>query len=155
MSYSAQPFPITLVYTDADFRTNFPYFANTATYPEAQLQNFFNMGTQFVSNFNWGRMTNAARQTALYLLTAHLQQMFTDIVADNGAAPGVVTDAQIDKIRVQIQPPPGKTAFSYWLNQTTWGKQLLALLSVQSAGGFYKSGVPQLAGFRNSFGGFG
>jgi hypothetical protein len=144
-----------ITYTDADFRAQFPYFANTTLYPEVVLQMYFTMGTAYVQNLNIGCLTTAQRQLALYLMTAHLQAMFTAIVADNGSAPGVVTEAQIDKIRVSIQPPPDPNEWTYWLNQTPWGQQLLALLSAASVGGFYVAGRPELRAFRRAYGRFG
>jgi hypothetical protein len=145
----------TLTYNDTDFRTQLPFFANTSTYPQANLQEFFNLATEYVSAQTSPLFAVAGQQSALYLMTAHLQALYTAIVANLGAAPGVTVNATIDKIKVQIQPPPSKTAFTYWLNQSPWGQQLLALLSVNSVGGYSMGGRPGLGAFRNAWGGFG
>ena len=142
-----------LTYDDADFRAQFPYFSNTAIYPEAVLSMYFTMGTNWVSNYNWGFLNGASRQLALYQMTAHLTALFGLIAQNNGAAPNIETEAAIDKVRVTVQPPKSQSQFQQWLNQTPWGQQLLALLLLKSAGGFVVGGAPELSGFRR-VGGF-
>lgn len=141
-------YPNPLVYTDVDFRVAFPFFANMTTYPQASLQNWFTQGTSYVSAYNRGILRNVNRQLALYQMTAHLAALNDIIVAEAGAAPGLVVSAKIDKIAVTLKPPPSKTQFQWWLNLTPWGQMLLTLLSVRSAGGWNVGGTPELAAFR-------
>lgn len=151
-------YPNPLIYTDADFRSAFPKFADVSTYPADMLQNQFTIGTDYISATNWGSLRDASRQQALYLMTAHLQYMSDAVMSSenpDGSAPGIVTMGQIDKIKVMIAAPPGKSNFSYWLNQSPYGQQLLALLSLVSVGGFYFGGRPELAAFRRVGGFFG
>ena len=150
MSYSNP-----LVYNDADFRAMFPFFTSTVTYPQASLLNWFTMGTSYVSNINCGFMVDAARQQALYLMTAHLAALNDMIVANAGAVPTLVKGASIDKVKVDLEMPPTKTQFQWWLNLTPWGAQLLTLLAIQSAGGWVIGGLPERAAFRRVAGGFG
>jgi hypothetical protein len=145
----------TLVYNDADFRLAFPFFANATTFPEALLSMNFTNGTNYISDYNAGFLANGNRQYALYLMTAHLTQLGVLIAANNGAAPMIETQATVDKISVTVQPPPQKNQWQYWLNLTPWGAQLLALLQVASAGGWYVGGLPERAAFRRVGGGFG
>jgi hypothetical protein len=141
-------YPNPLVYTDADFRTAFPFFANTITYTEASLQLWFTQGTSYISAYNRGWLRNKNRQLALYQMTAHLAALNDIIVAENNAAPGLAVAARIDKIQVTLMPPPVKSQFQWWLNLTPYGQQLLALLQVRSAGGWSVGGTPELAAFR-------
>lgn len=150
MSYSNP-----LVYNDANFRAMFPFFVSTITYPTASLQNWFTMGTSYVSDVNCGYMIDAARQQALYLMTAHLAALNDIIVANAGSVPTLVKDAAIDKVHVGLEMPPTKTQFQWWLNLTPWGAQLLTLLNIQSAGGWIIGGLPERAAFRRVAGGFG
>lgn len=145
----------TLSYNDTAFRALLPYFANATTYPESQLQMFFNMATDFITTIPSWAFTGTQQQDALYYLTAHLQQIFTLYSANNGASPNIETEAQIDKVRVQVMPPIAKTAFQQWLNQTPFGQMLRALLSSAAAGGFYMAGRSELLPFRRAGGGFG
>lgn len=148
-------YPSILVYDDTAFRLQYPFFANVTTYPEITLQTNFTNGTSYISDYNAGILQGQSRQTALYLMTAHITALNDIIVANNGAAPGYVTNAKIDKISVTLEPPPAKNQFQWWLNLTPWGQQLLALLQVQSAGGWAVGGNPERLGMRRVGGGFG
>lgn len=155
---SGTVYPVSLIYTDADFRAQFPYFSDVNCYPTATLQMWFGLAGDYISNQNYGIMRDGQRQYALYLMTAHLQFISDGINSpDNadGSASGIVTQARVDKTQVTIQAPPGKTAFAYWLNQSPYGQQLLALLSMLAVGGFYGGGRPELAAFRRVGGFFG
>lgn len=146
---------ITLTYNDADFRAQFTYFANSTVYPEALLSMYFDMGSNWVSPLNIGSMTGAARQLALYQMTAHLTQLFSLISSNEGAAPNIETEAAIDKVRVTVQPPKSQSQFQQWLSQTPFGQQLLSLLLLKSTGGFFIGGNPERLAFRRVGGGFG
>lgn len=147
-----------LVYTDADFRAAFPFFADTTMYPEARLQQNFVNGSGYISTLNYGAMVDANRQQALYLITAHvtvLQDALNAAMAGQTMVIGILTQAKIDKVTVTVQPPVSKNAFQYWLNLTPYGQALLALLAVQSAGGWQVGGNPERQAFRRVAGGFG
>lgn len=145
----------TLTYDDATFRTQYPFFGNATAYPAAALQNWFTLGTAYISDYNAGIMQGAARQSALYMMTAHLQALSDMINADAGAVPGLVVDASVDKVKVTITPPPAKNQWQYWLGLTPWGQMLLALLQAKSAGGWSVGGNPERLGFRRVAGRFG
>lgn len=144
-----------ILYDDATFRATLPFFSNTAVYPEAALQQWFTNGISYISNYNAGALSGLDRQLACYLMTAHLAALNDQIVANGGSVPGFVVDATIDKVKVQIQPPPARNQFQYWLGLTPWGQQLLPLLAIKSAGGFFIGGSPERAAFRRVLGGFG
>jgi hypothetical protein len=138
-------------YNDTAFRALFPAYANTVTFQAAQVQAFWDTATAYVSNRSGGCYTGGltpAQQTlALNQMTAHLLYLNAQIAA--GTTPGVMTGATIDKISVTLEPPPAPNQWQYWLNQSPYGQQLLALLQVASVGGFYvTSSVPGQAGFR-------
>jgi len=61
----------------------------------------------------------------------------------------------VDKTSVTLVAPPGAdNQFKYWLNQSPYGQALLALLSVQSAGGFMGGFTAPRGGIRQPAGGF-
>lgn len=137
-------------YNDAAFRALFPAFANPTAYPQAMLQAYWDTATAYISNRNGGcyagGMTLAQQTLALNQMTAHLVALSGLIAA--GQTPGVMVGATIDKISITLEPPPAPNQWSYWLQSTPYGQQLLALLQVASAGGFYVStAVPGRAGF--------
>ena len=138
-------------YNDQAFRTLFPALAPSTDYASTIPQTYWNVATAYISNRNGGcyagGMTLAQQTLALNLMTAHLVYLTNLIAAGN--SPGVTTAATIDKISVTLEPPPAPNQWQYWLNQSPYGQQLLALLQVASVGGFYaSSAVPGRAGFQ-------
>ena len=69
------------------------------------------------------------RVLAIFLLTAHLLTLQGNI-AKGDVTGGIQASATIDKVSVSNVPPPTSDSFSYWLNQTTYGQQLLALIEL-------------------------
>jgi hypothetical protein len=131
------------------FRQLFAEFASATVYPDAILQaRWDNEAISYVSDENCGSLTGTKRAFAIQLMLAHILRLNAIIAAGPGSLTGVVTGATIDKVSVTLQPPPGKDAWLFWLNQTPYGQQLAALLSAQSAGGFYIGGLPERAAFR-------
>jgi Protein of unknown function (DUF4054) len=133
----------------AAFRALFPAFANTTIYPDSTIQLFWTTATAYITapgRCSYSALTPAQRTLALNQMTAHL--LYLSGLAVAGNTPGVVVGATIDKVSVTIQPPPEPNQWQYWLNQSPYGQQLLALLQVVSVGGFYAStAVPGRAGF--------
>jgi len=140
----------TIQFNSVNFRALFPAFANVTTYPDSLLQLIWNNATAYLSNntaCGWYSGMNCNQQTlALNYMTAHLLAIAGQIAA--GDTPGIVTGATIDKISVTIQPPPETTQWQWWLNQTPYGQQLLALLQVAAAGGRFYNRIPVLTAFR-------
>ena len=131
----------------AVWRAQFPQFKSISAYPNDLIENYFAQSEGYISN--WGRCnfrTLAFKRQALYLLTAHLAAIYVQINA--GSSPNVMTGATIDKVSITVEPPPAPNAWQYWLQTTPYGQQLLALLQVTSAGGFYGGGYPTVAAFR-------
>lgn len=141
----------TINYNDAAFRQLFPALSNVTTFPQALIQAYWDLATSYITNNTWSGWYagfNLLQQTnALNLMTAHLLAVNT--AAASGQPGGVLTGATIDKISVQMQPPPAPNQWQWWLNQSPYGQQLLALLQVGSAGGrFFTAGRPVVSAFR-------
>ena len=134
-------------YQDAAFRVQFPAFANQATYPAATLSAYFCAAESFITNSNYGWFRGCGSQLALNLMTAHMAQLAAN-VAQGQTTPGVETQASIDKISITQMTPPLGNAWQWYLGQTQYGAQLLALLQARSTGGFYTPGGAGRAGFR-------
>jgi|SRR6185312_6226654 len=135
-------------YNDANFRAQFPAFANVTTYPEAMLSGYWTTGTAYISVSNGpGWYSNPAQlQRALDLLCAHLAQIATQLAG--GQPLGVMTAASEGSVSITMQPPPTKSALSYWLSSTPYGAELRALLDIAASVGFYVGGSLERAGFR-------
>lgn len=140
-------FPTTLVFNIAYFRQAYTEFANTVLFPDATLDMYWQWATTYISKRNVGVLNDAARQRSLNLMTAHLGKI--QILNATGNVPGIVTHAEVDKVKIQLEPPPLPNQWQWWLNTTIYGQQLLALLQVKAAGGFYiPAGQPVLGAFR-------
>ena len=136
-----------IVLDTAAFRLAYRQFANATAFPDATLQMYFTSATNIISA-TWSScdyLADNARQNALYLLTAHLADLFLKINA--GEVPTFMKSATIDKVSVSIEPPPNATQFQWWLSLTGYGQQLLAILMVKAVGGFMGGGLPERAAF--------
>jgi hypothetical protein len=138
---------IILTFDYASFIVSYPAFSNSSVFPQATLQGYWDSGTAYISNVDYGWLNGAARQQALNLMTAHIAALFVLIAA--GQVPGLMQTATIDKITVGLTPPPLKNQFQWWLSLTPYGQMLLALLQVNSVGGFFVGSLPERTAFRS------
>lgn len=136
----------------AAFRALFPAFSNATTYPDALLTLRFTEGTMYLGAYDGCLLAGDQLQLALNYMTAHLQAS-ADMLA-RGQTAVIVTGSTIDKVQVQMMPPPIKSGWQWWLLTTPYGAQLWALLSFRSAGGFYIGGSAERAAFRKVGGRF-
>lgn len=123
----------------------FPAFADPVLFPTERLQLNWDMATCFISDkaYPWcGVLVGTCRESALYLMTAHLTALGVIIAA--GDTPGIVNSATIDKITVSLTPPPLKNGWQWWMSTTPYGAELWSLLQVKSAGGWYVGGSAPL-----------
>lgn len=135
-----------------DYPTFQGLFPALAAVNETQATAYFGLATAYL-NPNDGCMLNgAALGAALNLMTAHLSQL--GLAAAAGTPTGPIIGASEGSVSVSILPPPGKSAFDYWLSSTPYGQQLLALLSLRGAGGFLIGGSLERASFRKAGGVF-
>lgn len=128
------------------FRTQFPAFANSTTFPDGTLQQYWNAATCYVTPNDFCYLSGDCLQLALNLMTAHLTQLSVQIAA--GKMPYLMQSATIDKVTISLTPPPLKNQWQWWLSTTPYGMQLFAMLQAKSVGGFYIGGLPETAAFR-------
>lgn len=133
----------------AEFRAAFPAFASEVTYPDAMILSTYQSAICFIPECSGG----ACHTRKIYLMLAHLLTLQNAIATNNYS--GIVNGSTIDKVSVTLSAPPfGTSQFKYWLNLTPYGQELLALLAVDSAGGFYVGGRGELSAFRKVRGRF-
>lgn len=125
----------------ATFAQGYPQFSDMLAFPQATLQLYWNTATNFLSNNTAScGMTIPQRTTSLNLLTAHIAALST--IAAKGENTGLLQSAGIDKVNVSLTPPPEVNQWQWWLNQTPYGQQYLALMQVMAVGGFFVGGYP-------------
>lgn len=129
------------------FRMLFPVFASDTKYPDALINMFYGVACEYVPPYDvWCGLNGDTLTFALNCLTAHLLQMWK--LQSTNQIGKVVTGATIDKVTVSLLAPPVKDGWDFWLNQSPYGQQLLALLSLKSVGGWSIGGAPERAAFR-------
>lgn len=144
-------YPATLTFDPTLFRQQFPFFANETTYPDATLLINWTIATSYLTSRDCGILRDKDRQLGLNLMTAHITTINDMIIADNNTPTSLIVSSRIDKIAVTAQPPPSKDGFQWWLNLTSYGQALNALLRAATAGG-YAIGGSFAAGTLRRFG---
>lgn len=148
-----------LTFDYAQFIALIPEYSNVTKYPQATLQAYWNSAINYVCPIgNYGSLQGDKRQYALNLMTAHL--IYIANLAAAGTVPYLMQNSTIDKVTVGLTPPPLDNQWQWWLMVSPYGQQLLALLQVNSVGGFYiggsavrpsfgyQGGIPQRNGLR-------
>lgn len=120
------------------FRVRFPQFNPLA---DEQVLAAAEDGRWFLTDHGCG-----CTDQMLRLMVAHLLDL--QHKAQSGGVVGQVTGATVDKVAVNLAPPPSRDAWAHWLSLTVYGLQLQALLKSCTAGGLYLGGRPERAAFR-------
>lgn len=137
------------------FRALFPAFVDPIKFPDVMIEAQWSAATGIMGKWDGCLISGDQLQLALNYLTAHLLQSWVLIQAGGpSASVGVTVGATVDKVQVQMSPPPIKNGWQYWLATTPYGIYLWGLLSAASAGGFYVGGLPERAAFRKVGGTF-
>ena len=131
------------------FRTNFIPFNDELKYPDHLLEVQYHIGRAYIADDDC-TMDRKFRYYALQLMLAHLLYIRDQVNAGNNI--GVITNASEGDVSVALAQPKVDDTWAYWYVTTPYGKDLLALLEVQAAGGVYVGGSPERAGFRKGYG---
>lgn len=142
---------MTIEFDIVQFREMYTQFSDTNLFPDTALNNYWDVATCFVSDNDCGYLNGKCRQTAINLMTAHLLAL--SLIQNRGKVTGLMQSATISMVTVSLTPPPIPNQWQWWLNQTSYGQQLLALLQGAAAGGMFIGGSPERFGFRQ-FGGY-
>lgn len=151
-----------VTFDPVSFRLLFPAFADESVWPDAQLAAYWQISRDYIGvpDSPAYALNGATLQFALNCMTAHLATMLaaeaTDGTGDpaqggaalSGGGGGILTSASIGAVSVSSLPPPVKGMWDWWLAQTPYGQQLLALLDLLAVGGFYIGGLPERKAFR-------
>ncbi len=120
----------------AEFYAEYPEF-NTDEYKNICPQTFRRARCFFGAS---NRLKACAGVNAVYLLTAHLSVLtLNNRNGQNGSA-GLAASAAVGEVSVSYTQIPSLDNWSYWLAQTSYGQELLALLENFSSVPFYIGG---------------
>lgn len=113
-------------------------FQDMSKYPTPALEMSLELAQQYISPEDCCLLSGKMRRLAIYYMAAHVQTLMDN--AAKGEASGIQTSASIDRVSVSVAPPPFKSQYEYWLNQTPYGLLYLALLQSVTAMGVYVGG---------------
>lgn len=139
----------TLVPTVSGFKAQFPEFAAVG---DATVQLQLDTAQDYISNQNYGFLNGNKRIYAINLVAAHLLKISLAIAS--GQHIQAVLNATEGPVNISFAPPPITNGWQWWLNATPYGQSLLAMLSVNSVGGWYIGGASNRAGIRKPGGYF-
>ena len=121
-----------------DFLMRFPEFDNETTYPRATVENCGQRAMMHITPDAEGMPLNGHyREYGLFLMTAHLITL--DAQGDDGSTAGTPYKSTIGSVSIETtkQNTFMTDDWNYWLNLTKYGRELLAYLELQSAGGIF------------------
>ncbi len=133
------------------FRATFPLYADEVTYPDVLLNAQYEIGKYYIAD-NDCTMVENCREYALQAMLAHLLYIRDQVNSGNNV--GVITSASEGEVSVSLATPVVDDEWHYWFNSSPFGRELIALLEVQSVGGFYVGGNPERRAFRKAGGVF-
>lgn len=122
----------------AEFYSEYPEF-NTEEYKNI-CPAAFRQAKTFISIKNGCRLAGEQRKMAIYLLTAHLSVLSHKNQTGQAGQGGLVASAAVGEVNVSYVQIPSMDMWSYWLAQTPYGLELLALLEALTAVPFYVGG---------------
>ena len=131
---------MSIAVTYNDFIADFPEFDSISP---SIVNQFIIQAKCYISDEDYGILRGEARKLAIELMVAHLITINERITDEKQTQSGVVSAASIQNVSVTLVPPPSANQYEYWLNLTTYGTRLWALLNAHTACGFYVAGSPQ------------
>jgi hypothetical protein len=119
----------------ATFFSDFPQ----ETYPDAVVSAYLRNAQNYVSNINYGRLRDTAREYAIYLMTAHLLTLKDRIEQSGSGFIGYETSARVDNVSVSLAPPISRDELERWFELTGYGLELRAQLRTRACVPFWIS----------------
>lgn len=126
--------PVTVM----DFITDFPEFCSM---DENKIKAMFKRASCFIEVENNPCFGGECAIMAYELIVAHLLSISKKM--EQNAQTGFVSSSSIGSVSVSLVAPTNRTQLEYWLNQTPYGQQYLALLRAKTPTGMYLGGSCQ------------
>ncbi len=127
--------------TIADFRTNFPEFANVTNYPDSEVQFWLNLAAKLLLAERWGDILDEGTQ----LFIAHnlaLERAATVGGAVPGLNLGLVASKTIKDLSITYDTKAGIDAKDGQWGLTTFGRRFLWLANMVGMGGLQVGASP-------------
>jgi uncharacterized protein DUF4054 len=124
--------------TVAQFRTDFPEFADTSKYPDSLVTMWLTVALSLVGNTQrWGTLLSTAQElvTAHYLVLASRDRAAAASGATPGTPQGLVTGESASDLSTNYDVNALLLENAGLWNQTTYGQRYFALSRFAGAGG--------------------
>jgi hypothetical protein len=121
----------------ATFRTNFPAFSNTTSYPDAVIQFYLTLAYLLLQPLRWGSLLDFGAQ----LWAAHnlVQEFIAQQASAKGAPPGMASGAVAGKtvgpLTMSFDTANSAVAGAGQWNDTTYGRRYKDLENLVGMGG--------------------
>lgn len=126
------------------FLARFPEFSNEELYPLSKVQNCGDRAMMHITPSAMDMpLVGVYREYALFLMAAHLLTLDAADDANNGdpgsSIAGTPFKATVGSVTIEStkQNSFRTDDWNYWLNQTKYGRELLAYLDTQTAPGIF------------------
>ena len=139
------------------FRAQIPFFSDPLIYTDAAIEVNWDIATMYVSDNNCGFLKDKARAYVINLIAAHLFNLAEKIDEENGGSGNTfpVSSASEGTVSIGFDTPDAKNGLHFWLNQSPYGIEALALISMKGSIGLYVGGYPVASHYRKGNGRFG
>lgn len=121
----------------AQFRIDFPEFADTSKYPDARVNFNIGMATKRLNVDRWADMLDYGIElyTAHHLVLSARAQAAADLGGLTGVGNGVIASKAVDKASVAFDTAAGTIDDGAAWNLTTYGVEFLQLSRLAGAAG--------------------
>ncbi|WP_332116069.1 DUF4054 domain-containing protein [Azorhizobium caulinodans] len=123
--------------TVSSFRTDFPAFANTTTYPDAAVTFWLNLSANLLSVDKWGNLFDYG--TELFIAHNLVLEAQANKASAAGGVPGVASgltsSEAVDKVSVSYDTASAAVEGAGNWNLTTYGQRYIQLARLVGAGG--------------------
>lgn len=121
---------------NAQFRVDFPEFANPEQYPDSQLNFWGGIATKMVNACLWLDMTTTGIElyVAHELTLARLNAQAAQSGGTPGQSGGIASSKTVGQVSVSYDPNTTTEKDAGWWNLTVYGKQFIRLARMFGAG---------------------
>lgn len=122
----------------ATFRTDFPEFGNTTTYPDSSVNFWLNLAGLLILPTVWGDVQPYA--TELFIAHNLALEQLAQRAAASGGVPGltagVTSGKTVDKLSITYDTTAGLVKDAGHWNLTTYGTRFIMLANLAGMGGY-------------------
>lgn len=123
--------------TPAQFRADFPEFADTTAYPDSQVTLWLTVGSKLVNECRWGELTDLGIElvAAHHLVLGRRDQQAALVGGVPGQMTGPLSSKSVDKVSAGYDTGAATIDDAGFWNLTSYGVRYATLARMMGAGG--------------------